>query len=85
MNTDTLVLLLNFQNVQLFLDFWMTWIKNVNKFQIAKDQSDGAAQHLLDFFCQIQPSVAYKSVAHKKTCRCYKQCFYLTVMHGFQL
>ena len=35
MNTDTLVLLLIFENMSYY--FWIaTWMKNVNKFQIAK-------------------------------------------------
>ena len=42
MNTDTLVLLLIFQNTSYY--FWMiTWMKNVNNFQIAKVQSHGVA------------------------------------------
>ena len=43
--------------------FWMiTWMKNVNNFQIAKVQPRGVALH------QVQPGVAYKSVAYKKVC-----------------
>ena len=42
MNTDTLVLLLNYQNTSYY--FWMmTWMKNVNNFQMAKVQSQGVA------------------------------------------
>ena len=48
MNTDTIVLLVIFQNV--FYYFWMkTWMKNENNFQIAKVQPHGIAYHLLDF------------------------------------
>ena len=36
------------------------------KIQIAKIQPRGVAQHLLDFFCQFQRDVTYKSVAYKK-------------------
>ena len=40
MNIDTLVLLLFFKNISNY--FWMiTWIKNVNNFQIAKVQPQG--------------------------------------------
>ena len=40
MNTDTLVLLLTFKNIY----FWMiTWMKNVNNFQLAKVQPQGVA------------------------------------------
>ena len=49
MNTDTLVILLYFLEYALF--FWMiTWMKNVNNFQIEKVHPQGAAYHLLDFF-----------------------------------
>ena len=42
MKTDTLVLLLIFYNMSYY--FWMiTWMKNVNNFQIAKVKSQGAA------------------------------------------
>ena len=42
-------------------------MKNVNNFQIANVQPPGVAQHLFDVSaCQIQPGVAYKSVAYKK-------------------
>ena len=41
MNTDTLVLLLTFKNIYYF---WMiTWMKNVNNFQLAKVQPQGVA------------------------------------------
>ena len=43
----------------------ITWMKNVNNFQIAKVQPQGVAQHCLIFF-QFQPGVLYKSVAYKK-------------------
>ena len=42
MNTDTLVLLLIFWSASYFI--WMiTWMKNVNNFQIAKVQPQGVA------------------------------------------
>ena len=42
MNTDTLVLLLIFQNMSYY--FWMiTWIKNVNNFEIGTVQPHGVA------------------------------------------
>ena len=57
MKTDIFAYFL--ENALLF--FWMiTWMKNVNKFQIAKIQPKDAAQRLLDF------CIAYKSVAYKK-------------------
>ena len=40
MNTDTLVLLLTFKNIYYF---WITWMKNVNNFQLAKVQPQGVA------------------------------------------
>ena len=43
------------------------WMKNVNNFQIAKVEPQGVPEHLLSFFCQFQPGVAYKSVAYKKS------------------
>ena len=46
--------------------FWMiTWMKNMNNFQIANFQPQSITQLLLIFF-QFQPGVAYKSVAYKK-------------------
>ena len=46
--------------------FWMiTWMKNMNNFQIANFQPQSVTQLLLIFF-QFQPGVAYKSVAYKK-------------------
>ena len=46
--------------------FWMiTWMKNINNFQMANFQPQGVTQLLLIFF-QFQPGVAYKSVAYKK-------------------
>ena len=51
--------------------FWIiTWMKNANNFQIPKVQPQGVAQNLLNFFCQFQSGVAYKSVAYKKACMC---------------
>ena len=42
MNTDTLLILLIFQNM--FYYSWMiTWMKNVNNFQIVKVQPQGVA------------------------------------------
>ena len=42
MDTDTLVLLLNFYNMPYY--FWITtWMKFVNNFQVAKVQLQGAA------------------------------------------
>ena len=65
MNIDTLVLLLFFKNISNY--FWMiTWIKNVNNFQIAKVQPSGICLA----FCQFQSAVIYKSLAYKKTCIC---------------
>ena len=46
MNTDTFVLVYFLEYVLLF---WITWMKNVNNFQIAKVQPLGVAEHLLDF------------------------------------
>ena len=46
--------------------FWMiTWVKNMNNFQIENIQPQGIA-HLLFGFFQFQPDVAYKIVAYKK-------------------
>ena len=42
-------------------------MKKANNFQIAKVQPQGVVQLLLDFFCQFQPAVAYKSVPYKKS------------------
>ena len=71
MNTDIHIFLLIFQNMPYV--FWMiTWMKNVNNFQIAKVQPQGVAQHLLEY----QPGLAYlvkvllikpKSIAYKKS------------------
>ena len=47
MNTDTLILLLIFQNMSYF--WTMKWMKNVNNFQLVKVQPQGVAQQLLDF------------------------------------
>ena len=61
MNTVMHVLLLSFQNMYYY--FWMiSWIKKVNKFQIAKDQPQGVAQHLLNFL-------------PISTWRCLKKCY----------
>ena len=47
--------------------YWMiTRMKKSNNFQIAKAQSQGAAQRLLDCH-QSQPGCAYESVTYKKT------------------
>ena len=48
--------------------FVITWMKNVNNFEIAKVQPQGVAWQLLEVFCQFQTGVAYKSVAYKKAC-----------------
>ena len=62
MNIDTIVILLIFQNM--FHYSWMiTWMKNVNNFQITKVPPQGVAQHLLDFL-QID-GVAYTSFTYK--------------------
>ena len=45
----------------------ITWMKNVNSFQIPKVHSQDVAKHLL-VFCQFQSGGAYKSVAYKKAC-----------------
>ena len=41
-NTDTLSLLLTFQNMSYYFSV-ITWMKNVNNFQIAKVQPQGIA------------------------------------------
>ena len=41
-------------------------MKKANIFHIAKVQPQGFACTLLDFFCQFQPGVAYKSVTYNK-------------------
>ena len=41
-------------------------MKEANNFQIAKVQPQGLPWLLLEFFCQFQPGVAYKSVAYEK-------------------
>ena len=65
MNTDIHVLLLIFENMSYY--FWIImWMKNVNNFQIAKDQPQGIAWYYL-FFFQFQPDVAYKSVVSKES------------------
>ena len=51
-------------------------MKNLNKCQITKVQPQGAAKHLLSFFCQFQPGVAYKSVAYKK-----KHVFFILALY----
>ena len=48
MNRDTIVRLLIFQYMSHY--FWIiTWMRNVNNFQIAKVQPQSVASHLLDF------------------------------------
>ena len=47
-NTDTLVLLLIFQNMSYY--FWMiTWMKDLDDFLITKVQAQGVALNLLNF------------------------------------
>ena len=46
--TDIILLLLTFQNMY-YCFCMITWMKNVNNFQIAKVQPQGVAQHLPDF------------------------------------
>ena len=43
----------------------ITWMKNVNNFQIAKNKPQDIAQHFLDFY-QFQAGDPYNSVAYKK-------------------
>ena len=48
MNRDTIVRLLIFQYMSHY--FWIiTWMRNVNNFQIAKVQPESVASHLLEF------------------------------------
>ena len=48
MDTEALVILLIFKNMS--YNFWViTWMRNVNNFQIVKVQSQGVKYHLLDF------------------------------------
>ena len=56
-NTGALVLLLIFQNMSYYF-LMITLMKNVNNFQIAKDQPQGVAS--------ISARVAYESVAYKR-------------------
>ena len=63
MNTGTLVFLLNLSFSYYFS--LITWLKNLNNFQMSKIQPHGVAYHLLEF-CQFQPGIACKSVAYKK-------------------
>ena len=67
-----LVLLLIFQNMSCYCQI-LIWMKNVNSFRMSKVRPQGVAQHLLDFFCQFQPGVAYKSAAYKKKQRLVKR------------
>ena len=76
MKTHTLVLLLIFQNMAYY--FWIiTWIKNVNNFQIATDHSPGIAEGYTS-------GVAYNRVAYKKTRNfcylCSNKNFYIFAM-----
>ena len=65
MNTDTLVLLLIFQNI--YYHFWMTtFMKNVNNFQRAKVQRKVLLIICLIFW-QLQTDVAYQSVTYKRS------------------
>ena len=67
MNTDTLVLLLIFQNMSYY--FWMiTWMKNLNNFQVAKVQPQVAAQQLLNFFASFSLALLIKVLLIKKAC-----------------
>ena len=76
-NTETIVLLLIFQNMPCY--FWIiTWMKNVNNFQVAKVQPKDFFSICLFFFCQFHPGVAYKGVAYKKACNFqfyYYECY----------
>ena len=84
MNTDILVLLRIFQNMSYY--FWIiTWMKNANNFQIPKVQLQGVAQNLLNFFCQFQPGVAYKSVAYKKSVYVFKRWFFGFAFLGLKI
>ena len=44
----------------------ITLVKNVNNFQIAKVQPHGVCLAFASSFCQFQPAIASKSVAHEK-------------------
>ena len=65
MKTNASVLFLIFQDMSYY--YWIiAGIKNVNNFQIVRVHPQDTSQYLIDFFCQFQPGVVYKSVAYKK-------------------
>ena len=67
--SDILLLLLIFENMQLFLDNNVD--EEYEQFSNSKSSASGSSvQFSLAFasFCQLQPGVAYKSVAYKKAC-----------------
>ena len=45
----------------------ITWMKNVNNFQIAKVQAQGVAKHLLDFFASFSLALLVKVLLIKKS------------------
>ena len=52
-------------------------MKRANNFEIAEIQPQGAfCLAFASFFCQFQPSAAYKYVAYKKTCNTSIWCLY---------
>ena len=55
----------------------ITWIKNVNNFQIANVQPQGVALHLLDFFASFSLTVLIKVLLIKK--RVFEMCLKLNV------
>ena len=72
MNADTLVLLLIFQNVSYYF-YMITWMRNMNYFQLLKF-SLRALLSICLFFCHFQPRVACESVAYKKKKRVENIC-----------
>ena len=54
-----------FESSKSYYSWMITWMKNMNNFQIANFQPQSVTQLLLIFF-QFQPGVAYKSIAYKK-------------------
>ena len=67
MNTDGLVLLLNFWNMS--YHFWMIiWIKNVDNFQIAKGSASGCCLAFAWFFADFILALLIKVLLMKKAC-----------------
>ena len=46
----------------------ITWMKNVNNFQIVKVKLQGVAYHLLDFFANFSLGLLTKVLLIKKMC-----------------